>query len=280
MCHIIRLAYLLILLSLISLLSCSKEKGIAEIFYNNPPKDSISFAYRVSTLYYFDEQQKESSFEFTLDTGSIYAWKSVTIRREGIPTSILYIPEYSNGYITSWIDFATAKPIIELTYQQSIPAFQKLISTIKYYQVNNSYALLFEYDSINLKKLSRCALDAETGVIGGVLEEFTFCSSLDLGSCTTNNPSAGYYYGNFNNSLYHSNELIPFLFLLKKPSQNSLIEVLPDLPLYFSKHYPDLLLNPTEMTYEFGLNSEKEPSYFYYRKLPGNTAIGYNFSMR
>ena len=260
--------------------SCSKDKGIAEIYYNNPPKDSINFAYRISTLYYFDEQQKETSFEFTLDTGLLYAWKSVLVNYEGSTSAKLYIPEYKNGFITAWVDFNTAKPIIEFEYVSSSSKFRNLISSIKYYGINNPFALIFNYDSLNLNKISRCSLDPETGVIGGVTEDAKFCSNFNIGSCSNSTSSVDYYYGNFTNSLYHCNELIPFLFILKNPNQNNLMDILTDLPLYFSKNYPEALVNPSSFSYDFGLNSEKEPSYFYYRNVPGNVVQGYNFSMR
>ncbi len=275
-----RLISISILISLFLLLSCSKEKGIAEVIYNNPPKDSIKFAYRINTLYFSDIDLNEIRFNFQLDTGTFYAWKSVRVEYDKDNSFSEYTPEYSNGNISKWVENSVNLENIELEYKQVPPSYNKFISTIRYYRVNNPYALKFEYDSINLSKIKMYNMDRETGVLLGLIQEETFCSSEDIGTCSNGDPSGAYIYAQLYNSLYHSNELLPFLFILKNPSQINLNEVLPDLPLYFSRHYSDGILKPLLGSYEYGLNSKKEPTYIYYRPLPGNKVQGYNFSMR
>lgn len=279
MSYIQRLISISILISQFLLLSCSKEKSIAEVVYNNPPKDSIKFAYRLNTLYYFDRNSKETTFDFTLDTGLYYAWKSVDIKYEDNANSIQLTPEYTNGYITSWID-NSFNQLLSIEYNRIPPSNLRLITSIKYFRANNPFALVFKYDSINLSKVEFCNLDLLSREIGGIIEEVNFCSNENIGSCTSGNPSGSYVYSFIMNSLYRSNELAPFLFILKNPNLTGLNDILPELPLYFSRHYPDGILKPIQNSYEYGLNAKKEPSFFYYRPLPGNLVLGYNFSMR
>lgn len=275
-----RIISISILISQFLLLSCSKEKGIAEVVYNPPYKDSIKFAYRLNTLYYFDENSKETSFDFTLDSGLYYAWKSVSIFYEEDSTLKQYSPIYTNGNITSWIDNSFSPQHIDLAFKSIPPSNIKLISTIKYYRNTNPFALVFLYDSVNLSRVELRNLDRENGEIGGLLEFADFCSTTDLGSCSKSISGAEYFYGNFFNSLYHSNELVAFMFILNKPNQSNLIDILPYLPLYFSRHYPDGITKPILGSYEVGLNAKKEPTYLYYHPLPENLVLGFNFSMR
>lgn len=271
---------ILILISQYSLLSCSDEKGIAEVVYNNPPKDSVKFAYRINTLYFSDIENNEVRFNFNLDTGTFYAWKSVRVEYDKDNSFVEYTPEYTNGNISRWVENSISLENIELEYAQIPPSYNKLITTIKYFRLNNPYALKFEYDSINLAKVAMYNLDRETGVLLDLIQDESFCSSEDIGTCNKGNPSGSFVYGNIFNSLYHSNELLPFLFILKNPNQTNLNEVLYELPLYFSRHYPDGILTPFLGAHEYGLNAKKEPTYIYYKPLPGNAVQGYNFSMR
>jgi len=280
MSQIQRLISILILLSQFLLLSCSKEKGIAEVVYNNPYKDSIKIAYRINTLYYFDENAKETSFDFTLDTGLAYAWQSVSIHYENGNAFRKYTPVYTNGYITRWTDNSLSAQHIELAFKAIPPTNVKLISSIKYYRTSSPFAIVFQYDSINLNRVELHSLDRETGSIGNTLEFVNFCSSIDLGSCNNSTSNAEYVYSNLFNNLYHSNELLPFLFILNNPGQLNLSKVLPYLPLYFSRHYPDGINSPILGGYEVGLNAKKEPTYLYYHPLPQNLVFGFNFSMR
>ncbi len=278
--HLIPMAIGTHILVLFFLASCSKEKSIAEVVYNNPPKDSIKFAYRVNTLYYFDRDAKETTFDFTLDTGLFYAWSSVSIFYEKSSIVKQYNPVYTNGYITSWIDNSASSQHVDLSFKSTPPSTLKLIESIKYYRMNDPFALVFQYDSINLSRVELRNLDRETGVIGGMLEYVDFCSTTDLGACSKTIPGAEYFYGNIFNSLYHSNEILPFIFILNNPEQSSLLDILPYFPLYFSRHYPDGITKPLHGSYEVGLNAKKEPTYLYYHPLPENLVLGFNFSMR
>lgn len=271
---------ILILVSSILLLSCSKEKGIAETIYTNPPKDSVKFAYRVNTIFFTDLENNEVRCNFNLDTGTFYAWKSISVEYDKDNSFAIYTPEYANGNVSKWIDNSISLENIELEYAQIPPSNNKLITTIKYFRLNNPYALRFEYDSINLAKVAMYNMDRETGVLLSLIQEESFCSSEDIGTCNKGNPSGSFVYGNIFNSLYHSNELLPFIFILKNPNQNDLSEVLPELPLYFSRHYPDGILTPFLGSHEYGINAQKEPTFIYFRPLPGNAVQGYNFSMR
>ena len=280
MSRVLRLISILILISVVSILSCSKETGIAETIYTNPPKDSVKFAYRVNTIFFTDLESNEVRCNFNLDTGTFYVWKSISVEYDKDNTYSVYTPEYTNGNISRWVENSVSLENIELEYAQIPPSYNKLISTIKYFRLNNPYAIKFEYDSINLAKVSMYNMDRETGVLLDLIQEESFCSSIDIGTCNNGNPTSSFVYGNFYNSLYHSNELLPFIFILKNPYQTDLSEVLPELPLYFSRHYPDGILTPFLGSHEYGLNAQKEPTFIYFRPLPGNAVQGYNFSMR
>lgn len=270
------------ILILLLLSSCSKEKSIAESYYNNPTKDSVKFGYKVATLYFTDSNNKETAINFSLEISSVYAWKSIEINSESSSTIKKYTPEYDlNGNLRTLIEEQSAGlENIEIEYKTIPPSNVKLISALKYYRVNNPFALIFNYDSVNLKSIERRHLDRITKSVGVLLESETFCADIDLGSCEENGVTTAYQYSVFYNNLYHSNELLPFILLLKNPQQNSLLDIIPDLPLYFSKHYVSNLNKPIVGNYELGLNSNFEPTYFYFKR-PGLGPIqGYNFSLR
>lgn len=275
-----------ILLSYISILlllsSCSKEKSIAEALYNNPLKDSVKFGYKISTLYYTDTNNKEVAFNYELEIANVYSWKSIEINYEGSNTSRNYTPEYdiTGNLLALREENSALLENIEIEYIRIPPSNIRLVSALKYYRFNNPFALIFNYDSVNLKSVERRFLDRESKNIGGLIEKASFCADIDMGSCIDNSATAEYQYNQFFNNLYHSNELIPFILLLKNPQQSSLSEILPDLPLYFSRHYPSSILKSNPGTFEIGLNSDFRPTFFYFKRAKSLYIQGYNFSLR
>lgn len=277
--------YLISHISILLLLSsCSKEKSIAESYYNNPTKDSIKFGYNISTLYFmnFDSSDtSETSFDFKLDTfKNIYSWSEVTIRYQKSNSEKVYTPIYINGYLTSLTDHSILLENIDIEYKLIPPSNVRLVSALKYFRVTNPFALIFSYDSVNLKRVERRYLDRETGDIGGLIESATFCANEDMGSCIDNSATADFQYSEFFNNLYHSNELLPFILLLKNPQNSSIDNILPDLPLYFSKHYPSTISRSNPGTFELGLNNKFYPTFFYFHKANSGLVQGYNFSLR
>lgn len=275
--------YLISHISILLLLSsCSKEKSIAESAYNNPPKDSVKFGYRVESLFFTDFDNKETSFEFSLEVSNAYAWKSILINYEKDHSTKKYTPYYDiAGYLTSLVqEESPALENIEMEYIQIPPSNVRLIAKLKYYRMNNPFALTFSYDSVNLRRIERRYLNRETGAVGGLIESHNFCSGINLGNCTDSIATSEYQHGAFFNNLYHSNELLPFILLLKSPQQSSLADIIADLPLYFSRYYPNSITRPILGTYEVGLNAKMEPTFFYFHKSNLGLVQGYNFSMR
>lgn len=257
--------------------SCERESSNGIATYLNPTKDSILFGYRVATLYYNDYSNTETSFDFQLDSGLIYAWSSVKItKNSSIKT---YTPEYTNGLITKLIDNSPALVNVEIEYETLQPSGIRLISKLKYFRLTNPFALVFIYDSARLARVERRSLDRLTGEVGGLKEYVNFCPNMDMGNCVDSTSTSELQYTGAFNNLYHSNELAPFIFLLNRPGQSSIKDILPDFPYYFSRHFPSIISSPITGEYEFGLNSLKEATYVYYR--PYTTSVqGYNFSMR
>jgi len=262
--------------------SCKKESSNGIATYINPIKDTVKFGYRLATLYYTDTDTKETSFDFNLEISNVYAWKSILINYEKNNSTKKYSPIYDiAGNITSLMDEeSVGLENIEIEYKIIPPSNVKLVSTLKYYRVNDPFALIFNYDSVNLKSIERRYLVRETGEIGGIIESAFFCSGLDLGSCSDSTSTVEYQYGQFFNNLYHSNELLPFILLLKNPNQTTLLDIVPDLPLYFSRHYSASLIRPNSGSFELGLNPNFEPSFFYFKNASFGLTQGYNFSMR
>ncbi len=275
--------YISLFLSFLLLFSsCERESSNGIATYINPPKDTVKFGYRLATLYYTDTDSKETSFDFNLEISNVYAWKSILINYEKSNSIKKYFPIYDiAGNITSLLDEeSVGLENIEIAYKLIPPSNVKLVSTLKYYRVNDPFALIFNYDSVNLKSIERRYLVRESGEIGGIIESAFFCSGLDLGSCSDSTSTVEYQYGQFFNNLYHSNELLPFILLLKNPNQTTLLDILPDLPLYFSRHYATSLIRPNSGTFELGLNPNFEPSFFYFKNASFGLTQGYNFSMR
>lgn len=277
-----KITYYISLFSILSFLfsSCERESSNGIATYINPTKDSIKFAYRLSTLYYSDYANEETTFDFNIDTGTLYAWKSIVINYEQDSTTKRYSTEYTNGYLSKLVEEATSLQNIEIEYALLPPSNIKLISKLKYFRLANPFALVFIYDSARLARVERRYLDRLTGDIGGLTEYVNFCPNMDMGNCVDSTSTSELQYSGSFNNLYHSNELAPFIFLLNKPGQSSIKDILPDFPYYFSRHFPSSISSPISGEYEFGLNSLKEATYVYFKPYNSTSVQGYNFSMR
>lgn len=274
------LHYFLFSILLLSLSACERESTNGIATYINPPKDSVKFAYRLSTLYFIDYANNETSFDFIMDTGLLYVWKSVVIHYEKDSLTKTYTPEYSNGYLVKLTEDATSLENIEIAYALLPPSNIRLISSLKYNRENNPFALTFIYDSARLSRIERRYLDRFTGEVGTVIEKLSFCPNTDLGSCNDTSLNTGFQYSIDFNNLYHCNELLPFILLLNKPKQDYLEDILMDLPYYFSRHFAETCNGPVFGNFQRGLNTDKEATFLYYRPNNLSNVQGYNFSMR
>lgn len=261
--------------------SCSKEKGIAEILYNNPSVDSIKFAYRIETLTYIQPNisQDQTELSFTIDTGNLYAWSSIKISYPNGNAKI-YFPEYSLGQINKLVDQSVSQENIEIDYFQAPPNFTPLVSTIKYYRIENAFALKFYYDSAKLVGIDKLYLDRDAGTLGAVIESARFCKGFNIGECIDISSNYTYQYSQSYNNLYLSAEMLPIILCLIKPNQVNLDDISSDFPLLFSRNYPTAYNSPISGQYEYGLTGKQEPSYFYFKRLNSTYPEGYLFSLR
>lgn len=276
-----------VLLVIMFFSACSKKEsydGIAR--YVNPPKDSVAFAYRLNTITYLDKNSsdEELTFDFTLDSGFSYAWSSVKVKYPNQQFSKTYTTEYVNGRLVKLSTPAVAGTTEDLTieYIYHKESNKYLISKLKYYFEENPFVISFIYDSVNLVSIKRRVLYLASGSEGYLTDSVAFCKGINIGSCALNVPYFEYSYQQITNSLFRSQELIPILLVLKQPYQANLLAISSDLPLLFSRTYPLSLNFPNAYggSYDFGLNNDAEPSFFYFKSLFESYPKGYNFSMR
>ncbi len=267
--------------------SCSKEEkydGIAR--YVNPPKDSVAFAYRLSSLTYINKNisDDELTFNFTLDSSLSYSWSNIKVKYPNQQFSKNYTTEYTNGRLVK-LSTVGAGGIVEdlmIDYVYHKETKKYLVSRLRYFFESNPFVLSFFYDSVNLVSIKRSPLYYSSGNIGFPTDSVAFCKGINIGTCSLATPYFEYSYLNINNSLFRSQELIPILLILKQPYQSNLKEIASDLPLLFSRSYPLALNYPNAYmgSYDFGLNNDSEPSFFYFKSLFETYSKGYNFSMR
>lgn len=266
---------------LLILVACKDDSYIAEGNYLNPPKDSVSFGYRITDLYFFDTARAETQISFKLDTGLGYFWSEINIHYKEKGLKRQYIPEYTSGRIAKLLDMSGAHENIEISYTKITSASSaNFLSFIKYYREDSPFALQFVYDAktYGLNYILKRYLYPD-GSIGNVIEMKTFCPNADLGSCADTATTEYFQYGSDFNSLYNCNEIIPFMLILSKPQQQTLDDILPLLPYYFSKKLAVSSVKSNKGTFEYGLN-KKEPTFLYFKPLNSTYPEGFNFSMR
>ncbi len=261
----------------LALAACKKDPYTPEATYINPPKDTVSFGYRVTDMYFTDTNLKETHLIFKLDTGIGYAWQEILVEYEKTNITKQYIPEYINYKIVKLIDISSAGEDIEIAYTQVGEAKRSLVSTIKYKRLQNPIALQFVYNSDTgyVNQILKRQLTSG-GDIGVIEDQYDFCMAPNLGSCAQNE---SYQYSGDFNSLRYCNELLPFMLLLSKPEFQDLEDISSILPYYFSQNLPQSSVLYNKGSYQYGLN-KKEPTFLYFKPLNSLRSEGFQFSMR
>jgi hypothetical protein len=248
--------------------------------YINPPKDTVSFGYRVTDMYFTDTNLKETHFIFKLDTGIGYAWQEILVEYDKTGITKQYIPEYTNYRIVKLNDMSSAGEYIEIAYTQVGEAKRTLISTIKYRRLQNPIAIQFVYntDTGLVQQILKRQLTVG-GDLGTIQDQYDFCLTTNLGACTASVQNESYQYSSDFNSLRYCNELVPFILLLSKPDFQDLEDISSILPYYFSQNLPQSSILYQKGIYQYGLN-KKEPTFLYFKPLNSLRSEGFQFSMR
>lgn len=260
--------------------ACKKDSYIAEGAYIDPPKDTVSFGYRVTDIYYSDTNLKQTHFTFKLDTGLGYTWQEILVEYEKTGITKQYIPEYINFRLLKLIDMSPAGEDIEISYTQVGESNRTLVSMIKYKRLVNPIALQFVYnnDTAEVRNIIKRKLTAG-GDPGAIEENLEFCPGLNLGNCTNSNSNISFQYSGDYNSLYNCNELLSFILLLSKPDFQNLNDISSLFPYYFSRNLPQSSILYDIGTYQYGLN-KKEPTFLYFKPFRSLRSEGFQFSMR
>jgi hypothetical protein len=271
---------LLYILLFLLLASCKKESYIAEGNYLNPIKDSVSFGYRLTDMYYTDLNSKETHVEFILDTSQGYFWREINIEMEANAKNKNYLPEYTGNKITKFFDNSPQNEDILITYKGVGTQNRSLLSTIIYKRKQNPLGFRFNYNSksglLTSISLHKLIFNEE---IGQEIERFEFCENINLGSCSDSLYTESFqYYSDFN-SLYYCNELFPLMLLFSIPNFNTLTEISPILPYYFSRKLAQSSILYKKGSYNFGLN-KGEPTFLFFKPFQNAAEEGFQFSMR
>lgn len=264
---------------ILGLISCQKNSSITETSNNNPSIDSTNIAFRVADIYWNDTSLKqEVEFHFKYDTSYLKRWNRIQIDYKlnvGTFTSY-YNAEFKDGLLTKLTEPQNDFNIIELYYSQLPPYNSKQLSYIKFRRDFSPFELKFEYDSSRLIKITKYELN-QAGIEQQILESKKVCIEVNYKVCDTANVDIAYQRDFRLNSFFLCKELAPVFLLLAKPYQTKLDDILPDLPLIFSKYLPASKMKPKFGTYELGLNTGKEPNFVYFRPLRARYPEGYNF---
>lgn len=265
---------------IILLAACKKDPYVAEGAYINPPKDTVSFGYRVTDMYFTDTNLKETHFSFKLDTGIGYAWEEILIQYDKTGITKQYIPEYTNYRIVKLNDMSSVGEDIDIAYTQVGEAKRSLISTIKYRRLQNPIAIQFVYnaDTGFVQQILKRQLTSG-GELGAIQDQYDFCLATNLGDCNGSAQNESYQYASDFNSLRYCNELLPFILLLSKPDFQELEDISSILPYYFSQNLPQSSILYKKGVYQYGLN-KKEPTFLYFKPLNSLRSEGFQFSMR
>lgn len=271
--------YIYIFIAL-ALVACKKDSYSPVATYINPPKDTVSFGYRVTDMYFTDTNLKETHFTFKLDTGIGYTWQEIIVEYEKTGITKLYIPEYANYRIVKLNDMSSVGEDIEIAYKQVGEAKRTLISTIKYRRLQNPIAIQFVYnaDSGVVQQILKRQLSAG-GDLGAIQDQYDFCLNTNLGACIGSSQNESYQYSPDFNSLRYCNELLPFILLLSKPDFQELENISSILPYYFSQNLPQTSILYQKGVYQYGL-FKKEPTFLYFKPFQSLRSEGFQFSMR